>query len=185
MYSVRNKRGRWSVMPFGLFEDEMSPQMKVVLTIALLAVGWLALQTGALQAVLALGLASPTVAGLVVLGLLAYWALDELEDDDDATDVISKTSSRAESASQGFLSGSAALIMGVSTVGLTVGMDLFDGIMAFVDVAMTVPLASAQIGTALAGIAGALGYLAAPEVGGAALVLLIAAFVARRNETED
>lgn len=166
-----------------MFED-IGARGKVVLAFVALAVGWLALQTGALEAVLALGLASPMVAGLVVLAILAYWALDELEDDDDATDVISKTSNRAESASKGLLDGTAALIMGGLAVASTVGLEVFDGLASFVDVALSVPLASAQIGTGLAGIAGAAGILATTEVAAAAAVLLVAAFVARRNKTE-
>lgn len=170
-------------MPFGILSDweDLGMRSRVLLAFVALAVGWLALQTGALQAVLALGLASPTVAGLAVLGVLAYWALDELEDDDDATDVIGKTSDRAESASKGFLDGTSALVMGLVTVGGTIGLELFDAFAGFVDMALTVPLASAQVGATLAGIAGALGVLAAPEVAAVGVVLLVAAFVARRN----
>jgi len=175
-------------MPFALFKredrEEMSPRTKVLLAFVALAGVWVAFQTGVIEALLALGLTSPMFAGLAILGLFAYWALDELEDDDDATDIISKTSERAESASEGFLSGSATLIMGIATVALTIGTQLFDGIAAFVDVALTVPLASAQIGTGFVGVAGALGFLAAPEVAAVAALLLIAAFVARRTSTE-
>lgn len=170
-------------MMFGFVED-LGMRGKVVLSFVALGLGWLALQTGVVEAVLALGLASPTVAGLLVLAVIAYWALDELEDDDDATDVISKTTDRAESASKGFLDGAAVLIMGLATFALTVGTELFDGIMALVDVAMTVPLASAQVGTGIAGIAGAAGILGTTEVAAVAGVLLVAAFVARRNKTE-
>jgi hypothetical protein len=176
-------------MPFGVLSredrDEMSPRAKVLLAFFALAGVWVAVQTGVIQALLALGLTSPLFAGLAVLGLFAYWALDELEDDDGATDVISKTSERAESASEGFLSGTATLIMGVATVALTIGAQLFDGIAAFIDVALTVPLASAQIGTGLAGVAGALGILAAPEVAVTGVVLLVAAFIARRNGADS
>lgn len=170
-------------MPFGLFEN-LGMRGKVALAFVALGVGWLALQSGVVEAVLALGLASPTVAGLLVLAIIAYWALDELEEEDDATDVISKTSDRAESASKGLLDGTSALIMGLATFLLTVGTEMFDGIMAFVDVAMTVPLASAQVGTGIAGIAGAAGILGTTEVAAAAVILLVAAFVARRNRTE-
>lgn len=167
-------------MPY-LNVRDLGMQGKLVLAFVALAAGWLALQTGAIEALLALGVGSPTVLGLVVIGVLAWWAFDELEDDDDATDVISKTSGRAEDASRGFLNGTSALIMGIVAVGGTVGMEVFDGLLSFVDVALTVPMASAQIGTAVAGIAGAAGVLATNEVAIIAAALLVAAFVARRN----
>lgn len=170
-------------MPF-LKWDEIGMRGRVLLAFVVLALGWLALQTGVFHAVLALGLTSPTVAGLLVLAVLAYWALDELEDEDEATDVISKTSERAESASKGLLDGTAALIMGIGTVGLTVGVELFDGVLALIDMAMTLPLASAQIGTGIAGLAGAVGLLAVSEVALVALVLLVAGLAARRHRME-
>jgi hypothetical protein len=163
--------------------DELGMRTKVLLAFVALGAGWLALQTGVVEAVLALGLTSPTVAGLVVLAMLAYWALDELDDDDDATDVIRKTSERAENASKGFLDGTAALIMGVAAILMTIGMQAFDALLAFVDVASQLPLAFANVGAILAGIGGALGFLAAPEVAAIGVVLLIGALIARRRET--
>lgn len=164
------------------FDRDLSPTAKVILALVALAAAWLAFQSGILQALLALGVASPTVLGLAVLALIGYWALDELEDDDDATDVIGKTADRAEGASRGFLDGTAALVMGVGAIVATVGTQAIDGLAAFIDIAMTAPLAAANVGTLFAVGASAMGYLTHPAVAVIGVGLLVAGLIARRRE---
>lgn len=168
-------------MPFDLFERDFSPTVKVILAIVALAAAWIAFQSGVLQALLALGVTSPTVLGLGILALIGYWAIDELEDDDDASDVIGKTADRAEGASKGFLDGAAALVMGVAAIVATVGVQAIDGLTALLDLAMTAPLAAANIGTLFAVGASAMGYLTNPMVVGVGIVLLVAGLIAHRR----
>lgn len=167
-------------------DSELGMTAKVALAFAALGAIWVATQTGVLQALLALGLGSPMVAGLLVLVVMAYWALDELEDDDDASDVISKTSDRAESATQGLLDGAAALILGLVAIAGTVGMEVFNGLLGMMDLAFQFPaLGLAQVGTLATGLLGAAGALSPVMVGGIGIGLLVVGALARkRGETE-
>jgi hypothetical protein len=172
-------------VPFNLLmredREDMHPRTKVLLAVAGLAALWVAAQTGVLEAVLALGLASPTVAGLALLAVIAYWALDELEDDDEARDVIDKTTSRAESASAGRLDGPAALVLGLVGIGLTVGTQALDFVAGLVDVIATAPLAAANLGTIAAGIGAMAGILASNHVVAIGAALLVLGLIARRR----
>lgn len=174
-------------MPLLGGEDaELGMTAKVALAFAALGAIWVATQTGVLQALLALGLGSPIVAGLLVLVVFAYWAIDELEDDDAASDVISKTSNRAESATQGLLDGAAALVLGVVAIAGTVGTELLNALMGTVDLAVQFPaLGLAQAGTVVTGVLGALGTLPPEVVAAVGIGLLVVGTIARkRRQTE-
>jgi len=153
-------------MPLVNVEDN---RMKVALAVLAMLAAWLAFQSGMLAQV-----AGPIVAnagilsGVVLVLLLGWWALDEAEDDDDATDVIEKTATRAET-----------VILGAVAVLLTFGGNLLDLLGSLVELLAGGPLIASNLGAGLAGIAGALGFVSPEIVGGIVVVLLFAALIAR------
>lgn len=154
---------------------EMSMPAKVLLVVAVVAAVWL----GSSMALLPVGVIaanSEVLMGLTVLTVLGWWAYSEAEEDDDVAEVIGKTSSRAESASKGFLDGTRALILGVVMVLVTVGGELMATVAGLTDIAGMAP---GVVGSTLAGgaaIAGTLGLLSfeAVVVLVVAIVLLVA-----------
>lgn len=166
----------------GLVMKEMGQRSKIVLAFVILGGVLLGIQTGVLQAVAAIVAADPIILGFVVLGLLLWWALDEAEDDDDASEIISKTADRAERRSKGFLDGTGAVLVGLVAIAGTVGTQLFDALVGVAGGALTAPLAAANLGV-IAAIGGSiLGLVSGTQVLVIAVALLIAGLVARRMD---
>lgn len=166
----------------GLMTRELPDWGKLLLAFGALGAVWVGFQTGWLQALMALAVSSPTALGLIVLALFTYWAWDELEDDDDASDVISKTSNRAENATGGLLNSTAALVLGALAILGTVATQALDAGMAFVDVAVAMPFASVQLGTVGLGALGALGAIPVEWVIGGGLLLLGLGMITRDRD---
>lgn len=62
--------------------------------------------------------------GLLAVGLLVYWLLDEREDANDASDLIEGVGGRAESATGGVVGAFGSLVIVITSILLTVGREL-------------------------------------------------------------
>lgn len=114
-------------------------------------------------------------AGLAVILALAYWALDEVEEDDDVTDAVSKTSERAEEASAGFINVTTAVLGGLAAILVTSGDALFS-------VIGEAPMLAGQFIIGLLGVGGAIGALPLGLVAVGALVVIIGSGIIREEE---
>lgn len=134
----------------------LGPRGGVIVAVAAIALVWVVINTSLLASVAGplsiLTANSRLVAGLLVVGVFAYWALDELEEDDDATMAIQKTSERAADATGGFITVTRAVVAGVATVVLTAGDQL-------VMVLTEAPMVVGQLTISVLGIGAAVGAL--------------------------
>lgn len=62
--------------------------------------------------------------GLLAVGLLVYWLLDEREDASDVSDLIEGVGGRAESATGGVVGAFGSLVIVITSIMLTVGREL-------------------------------------------------------------
>lgn len=154
----------------------LGPTGTVLAVVALLGGLWVVLNTS-----LAAAVAGPVamltanlrlVAGLVVIGLIGYWALDELEDDDEFTDAVEKTGERASTASRGFINTTTVVLGTVATV-------LFGFGDALIDVLGQAPAFAGQFIIGILGIGGASGLLSVEVLAVLAVLVIIATGVAK------
>jgi len=139
--------------------------------VAVLAGLWVVLNTS-----LAASLAGPfavvtanlrLVAGLAIILAIGYWALDEVEQDDEFTDAVEKTGERASSASRGALNTTTVLLGGLATVLFGFGAEL-------VDILGQAPAMAGQFAIGLLGLGGAGGFLSVEVVAvGVVLVIIL------------
>jgi hypothetical protein len=134
----------------------LGPPGGVVVAAAVLALVWIVVNTPLLASVVGplsiIKANGQLVIGLLIVGIFAYWALDELEEDDDATIAIKKTSERAADATGGFITVTRAAVAGVATIVLTAG----DQLAATV---VEAPLIVGQFAISALGVGAALGAL--------------------------
>ncbi|MFB6128371.1 MAG: hypothetical protein ABEJ47_01285 [Halorhabdus sp.] len=162
-------------------EVDLGVTGKILIGFVALAVAWIALQSGVLTAIVALGVSSPTIIGLLFLVVVAYWAVDEAEEGDDAGDVIDKTTDRIERWTAGFIDGTTALILGGLGIATVSGAEVLGLLNNLVDVGAMAPMAAAQIGTILAGLGLGMGALTTPAFAALAVGFLVIGLVAKRR----
>lgn len=148
--------------------------------LALLAGLWVVLNTS-----LAAAVAGPfevltanlrLVAGLVIIGLIGYWALDEIEDDDEITDTVEKTGERASSATRGALSTTSVFLGAVATVAFGFSGEL-------IDLLGQAPAMAGQLLIGGLGLAGAGGFLSVEVVAVGVVLVVVATGVARGSDS--
>lgn len=66
-----------------------------------------------------------TVATLVLIGLLAWWVVDEREESDDPEETVAAVTSRAQSATKTTLASSRNLMIGLAGIGVTAALEVF------------------------------------------------------------
>lgn len=154
---------------------------KLLIAFAALAVAWVTFQSGVLPAMVALSVSSPTLLGLAAIALIAYWAFDEAEEGDDASDIVDKTTDRIERWTAGLIDGTTALILGGLSIAVVSGTEFLGMLNGLVDVGAMAPMATAQIATILAGLGLGLGALSTTAFVGIAAVFLVGGLVAKRR----
>lgn len=115
------------------------------------------------------------VIGLGLIGLLGWWVVSEADEGDSAADAIGKTADRAEDATDGFLEGTAAVILGGSAILLTVGQQVLD----LAGIAPTVASNLLAVGLGFLGIAG---VVSSTQFVAIALIALVVAVAIRRRD---
>jgi len=138
--------------------NDLSKQMQVLVGVVVAAAVWLVASMGILP-VDVFTANSEVLLGVAIIAVIGWWAFSEAEDDDGIADVVDKTTDRAENASEGFLEGTSALIIGGVAVLLTVGSELLGLVFALVDIAANAPGVAGTIGAGLAGFGGMMGFL--------------------------
>lgn len=117
--------------------------------------------------------------GLAAIGLVSWWAYDELEEDDDFSAVASKTTDRAEDSVGGFVNGTTALLTGLVAVVMTAGQPVLDVLGGVLAHAGEMPVVVSNLVAAGLGFLGALGVLTGPQVLVVAGSLLVGALALR------
>jgi len=157
----------------------LGPTGTIGVVVVVLAALWIVLNTS-LAAAVAGPLAMLTanlrlVVGLVIIAALGYWALDELEEDDEWTDAVEKTGDRASESTRGIINGTTVILGTVVTV-LVTGGD------ALVDVLGQAPAMAGQLVLGILGVAGAGGLLSPRVLAVGAVVVIVITAVARGTE---
>lgn len=162
--------------------EETTPRMRVGIAIAALAIGWIAFQTGALDALLTfVGSFGEVLIGLLVLAIIGFFAISEAEDDDSAGDVVGKTTDRLDDATEGLLDGVSALVLGVVAIVLTIGGQAVDLLGGLADLAGQSPVIAGQLATIGVGALGAVGRLSTTGVVIAGVALLLIGLIWRER----
>ncbi|WP_436924927.1 hypothetical protein [Halosimplex amylolyticum] len=90
--------------------------------------------------------------GFGIIAMLAYWVLDEADENDDVSDALEKTSDRAADASGGFINVTRVFLAGLATIIATSGD-------ALIDMITMAPTIAGQVGIGLLGAGAGAGML--------------------------
>lgn len=123
----------------------------------------------------------PTMLGLVLFALVAYWFIDEWRDADQASDAVKGAGERADAATGQFLGAVGALVFAMATIGMTVGQQIMETLSMVEPLIGNVPVIIGHLVVSFLGYLSLTGYigLSAKEFGFAVILITIVALFVR------
>lgn len=123
--------------------------------------------------------------GLGLLGLLAFWYFDERNDTDGASGTIFAVGERADNALAGVLGAASALILVVTSILSSIGVELAQTLGLLVDPIAQAPTLAGQLVTGFLSIIGLAGVVSMPLTAWVTVfaVILLAAVALRYRPT--